>query len=135
HRAAWIAARYAVVTLTACGLGALLLRDVVLPIFSRDAEVLALGRASTPVLAVAQPFMAASLVLAQALRGAGRTRTALAVSLVGAVVVRLSATWLFAIVLGHGLVGVWLGSTTDWIVRAAVLVFLLRRPQRAASPD
>jgi Na+-driven multidrug efflux pump len=80
-----------------------------------------------PVLAVAQPFMGVSIVLAQSLRGAGRTREALGVSLVGAVIVRLSATWFFAITLGLGLTGVWMGSTLDWMVRSALLAVLGRR--------
>jgi putative MATE family efflux protein len=126
--AAWIAARYAVLTLTAFGLGAFALRDVVLPVFSDDAVVLAIGRNTMPVLAVAQPFMAAGLVLAQSLRGAGKTKQALGVSLLGAVFVRITATWLFALVLGFGLVGVWMGSTIDWLVRAIVLAVLFRRP-------
>jgi multidrug resistance protein, MATE family len=126
--AAWIATRYAVLTLTLCGLGALALRAVILPIFSHDPGVIAIGWSTMPVLAIAQPFMATAMVLAQSLRGAGKTRQALGVSLMGAVFVRLTATWLLAIVLGFGLVGVWLGSTVDWFVRAAVLVALFRRP-------
>ncbi|MDF2698218.1 MAG: efflux family protein, partial [Labilithrix sp.] len=132
--AAWIAARYAVITLTSCGLGALALRNLILPVFSRDPEVLAIGRSAMPVLTIAQPFMATALVLAQSLRGAGKTRQALGVSLMGAFFVRLTATWLFAIVLGFGLVGVWLGSTTDWFVRATVLVLLFRRPATPPVP-
>lgn len=127
RRTAWIAMRYAVITLSTFGLGALLLRDVILPLFSRDPAVIAIGRATMPVLTVAQPFMATGLVLSQSLRGAGRTRAALGVSLVGAVFVRLTATWLFAIALGLGLVGVWMGSTTDWLVRTIVLVLMFRR--------
>jgi putative MATE family efflux protein len=127
RRAARIAARDAVVALTACGLLALLFRDAILPVFSRDPEVLAIGRSAVPVLAGAQPFMAMGIVLAQALRGAGRTREALAVSVLGAVAVRLSLTWLLAITAGLGLVGVWLGSTLDWVVRALVLGVVSRR--------
>ncbi len=129
--AAWIAARYAILTLTSFGIAAFALRDVVLPFFSDDAKVIAIGRSTMPVLAVAQPFMATGLVLAQSLRGAGRTRQALGVSLVGAVFVRLTATWLFAIALSFGLAGVWMGSTTDWLVRASVLALLFRRPGEA----
>lgn len=126
--AAWIAARYAILTLTSFGIAAFALRDFVLPLFSDDAKVIAIGRSTMPVLAVAQPFMATGLVLAQSLRGAGRTRQALGVSLIGAVFVRLTATWLFAIALSFGLAGVWMGSTTDWLVRASVLALLFRRP-------
>jgi putative MATE family efflux protein len=126
RRAAWIATRYAVVSLTAFGLGALVLRDVILPEFSQDPHVISIGRSAMPVLAMAQPFMAAGIVLSQSLRGAGRTREALGVSFVAGVFVRLGATWLFAMSLGLGLIGVWLGSTTDWFVRAAVLATKFR---------
>lgn len=129
RKVAGVAARDAVVTLTLFGLVAFALRDVILPVFSRHDEVLAIGRQTMPVLAVAQPFMAMGIVLAQSLRGAGRTRDALRVSVIGAVIVRLSATWLFGIVLGLGLAGVWMGSTLDWIVRSALLarLWLARR--------
>jgi Na+-driven multidrug efflux pump len=124
QKVARIGARDAMVALTLFGVTALALRGVILPMFSHDPEVLAIGRAAMPVLTVAQPFMAVGIVLAQSLRGAGRTRDALGVSVVGAVVVRLSATWFFAITLGLGLTGVWMGSTLDWIVRSALLVVI-----------
>jgi len=126
-RAAFIATRYAVISLTAFGLAAVALQNVILPLFGGDGRVLAIGKRTIPVLALAQPFMATGIVLAQALRGAGRTREVLVASTIGAVVVRLGATWLFAMGLGLGLIGVWLGSTTDWIVRSALFVALQRR--------
>jgi MATE family multidrug resistance protein len=120
-KVARIGARDAMMTLTLFGLTALALRSLILPMFSHDPEVLALGRTAMPVLAVAQPFMAVGIVLAQSMRGAGRTREALGVSFIGAVIVRLSATWIFAITLGFGLTGVWMGSTLDWIARSVLL--------------
>jgi multidrug resistance protein, MATE family len=134
RRAAWIATKYAVIVLSAFGVGAVLLRDVILPLFSKDPGVVAIGRATVFVLAAAQPFMAIGIVLAQSLRGAGRTREALAVSVTGAVVVRLPMTWFFSMTLGMGLVGTWLGSTVDWIVRSALLLGIgLRTRARAAK--
>lgn len=133
RRAASLATRYAVVLLTAFGAIALLGRGVLLPVFSRDPEIVALGTRVMPVLLVAQPFMAMGVVLSQALRGAGRTKEALLVSTLGAVVVRLAATWLLAVTLGLGLVGVWIGSTLDWLVRSALLTRLGIRA--AAAPQ
>jgi putative MATE family efflux protein len=137
--AAWISMRYAILALTSFGFASLALRDVVLPLFSADPEVVAIGRRTIPVLTVAQPFMATGIVLAQSLRGAGRTRAALGVSATGAILVRISATWIFALGCGLGLIGIWMGSTTDWIVRAVVLILMHRRrhvhgePPRASS--
>lgn len=123
-KVARIGARDAMLALTLFGVTALLLRGVILPMFSHDPEVLAIGRSAMPVLTVAQPFMAVGIVLAQSLRGAGRTREALGVSVIGAVIVRLSATWLLAITFGFGLTGVWMGSTLDWIVRSVMLAVI-----------
>jgi len=133
RRVAWIATRYAILALTTFGLVAFVLRDLIMPAFSHDPEVVAIGRRAIPVLTIAQPFMAAGIVLAQAMRGAGRVREALVVSLVGAVVVRLSATYVFGIVLGFGLAGVWMGSTLDWIVRAGLIALLHHRHNRKAA--
>ena len=126
-KAAWIATRYAIVALTVFGFGAFLLRDVILPRFSPVPHVVAIGREAILVLALAQPFMATGMVLGQALRGAARTTEVLVISILGAVVVRLSATWFFGIHLGMGLTGVWLGSTVDWIARCALLGVIVRR--------
>jgi putative MATE family efflux protein len=117
-----LAARYSVVTLTALGLVCLATRHTVLVLFSSDARVVALGATAMPVLTLAQPFMGAAIVLGQALRGGGFTRAVLGVSAVGALVVRLSCTYTFALTLGLGLRGVWLGSTCDWAVRSALFV-------------
>ena len=133
RRAAGIATRYAIVVLTAFGLGAVALRDVILPLFSKDASVVAIGRATIPVIAAAQPFMAIGIVLSQSLRGAGRTREARGVSVAGAVVVRLPMTWLFSVTLGLGLGGAWLGSTVDWIARSVLLGVAWRRGRRASA--
>lgn len=92
-----------------------------LELFSADAHIVALGVPCMRIAAVAAPFMGAGIVMSAALRGAGDTRTALAVMVLSGLGVRLGATWLFAFHFELGLVGVWLGSTTDWIVRTILL--------------
>jgi MATE family multidrug resistance protein len=128
------AAEYAVVMLTTLGVIAYFLRRPLLGAFSTDPGVVAEGLRTIPILLLAQPFMAVGIVLGQSLRGAGDTRGALGVSAVGALAVRLSCTWFFALKLGMGLQGVWLGSTCDWVVRSALLVFWGRgRLRRVAT--
>ncbi len=79
------------------------------------------------VLMLAQPFMATGVVLAAALRGAGRTGIVFVVTSSGAFVVRLACTYFLAVTIHGGLVGVWLGSTCDWVARTIMLVALVTR--------
>ncbi|WP_437287209.1 MATE family efflux transporter [Sorangium sp. So ce406] len=126
-RVALIAALMAILALSAFGALFALAPRPLLRAFSSDPELLALGARALPVAAVAQPFMAFATVMGMGLRGAGDTRTVLAVTLVSSLLVRLGGTWLFAVTLGHGLVGVWMGSTADWICRSALLAVAYAR--------
>ncbi len=120
-RAGWLAAGMSVALATLIGLGFVVAPRLLMTAFSTDPAIIALGSKTLYVAAVAQPFMAYATVKSMALRGAGATRTVLLSTCVGTIVVRLAATYLFAITLGLGLVGVWLGSTLDWVVRSALL--------------
>lgn len=104
----------------------LLIPTQLLGLFTTDRRILSLGVPCLMVAAIAQPFMAMSIILEQALRGAGDTQTALWVSLAGWFAVRLVATYSFVFVLGWGLPGVWMGSTCDWVVRSVLLVSVFR---------
>ncbi len=139
ERAARIAARDAVVVLTSLGVLLFAFRHVVVGWLVPNDEVVRLASEGLFVLMIAQPFMALSIVFAQALRGAGRTREVLMVSSFCATVIRIGATYAFAFHLNGGLRGVWWGSTSDWIVRAVLLYVVfgralgLRARERAAS--
>jgi len=126
EKSARIATRDAMLLLSAFGAVFALLRFQVLAVFTADPVVVALGAAALPVLALAQPFMASAVTLGQALRGAGFTREVMFISGLGALVVRLACTWMFAITLGLGVVGVVMGSTADWAVRSVLLGFMGR---------
>ena len=105
----------------------LLIPAQLLSVFTQNPDIIRTGVPCLYVAAAAQPFMAASIVLGNALRGAGDTQTAFYVALAGWLIVRLSATYFFAFVLDLGLVGVWMGSTCDWAIRCLVLVLVFLR--------
>ncbi|AKT36512.1 efflux protein, MATE family [Chondromyces crocatus] len=111
----------AIVLLSAFGLVFALVPRALIQPFTQDEGIVALGASSLYIAAVAQPFMAFAMVIGTALRAAGATRAVFVVTLVSSLVVRLVVTWLLAIKLGYGLVGVWVGSTADWMVRSAML--------------
>jgi Na+-driven multidrug efflux pump len=126
-RAGLIAAVMAVLALTACGAVFASIPRLLVSAFSSDPSIIATGVATLYVGAVAQPFMGFATVVGMGLRGAGDTRTVLWAMLICGLVIRAGATWLFALELGLGLPGVWMGSTADWICRSVLLGWAYRR--------
>lgn len=120
-RGGLIAAGSAVALLSAFGMIILIAPGLLLRVFTSDPAILRVASGATLLAAASQPFMAFATVVGMGLRGAGDTKTVLAVSVVSALGLRLVLTWLFAIKLGFGLTGVWMASTCDWIVRSLLL--------------
>jgi len=81
--------------------------ETLLGIYTRDAEVLALGRPLLALGAAFQLFDVLAIVVAGALRGAGDTRWPFVAQTTGAWLVRLPLVWLLALGLGHGVIGAW----------------------------
>jgi MATE family, multidrug efflux pump len=120
-RAGMIAAGMAVLALSVCGALFVAAPGLLVSAFSSDPAIIAVGVSALYVGAIAQPFMAFATVVGMGLRGAGDTRTVLSAMVLGGLLVRAGATWLFAIKLGLGLPGVWMGSTADWVCRTVIL--------------
>lgn len=125
--AGWIAAGIATAMLSTFGIVFAIVPRALASVFTEDPSIVELGARTLLVAAAAQPFMAFATVIGMALRGAGDTRTVLAVMVLCSCAVRLVATWVFAISLDYGLVGVWIGSGLDWMCRAALLGWIWRR--------
>ena len=96
-------------------------------LFTDNPDIIDLGATCLRIAAIAQPLMAITDVYAGALRGAGDTKTPMIAALGGPVLVRLSACYLLAYTCGLGLIGIWIGSTLDWLVRAIYLFLVFRR--------
>jgi Na+-driven multidrug efflux pump len=109
------------------GIFFLLFADTLVGFFSSDPEVIALAAPCLRVAAVAQPLMAITDALAGSLRGAGDTRSPMLVAIAGPVVVRLLACWILAFEMDLGLLGIWIATTLDWLVRAVWLAIIFRR--------
>jgi len=93
-------------------------------IFTRDAQVIALGENALKILAFSQPFTAAYFVVAGALRGAGDTKYAMYASAIGMWITRLGIGYVLADLLNMALVGAWIAVTIDMVVR---MILVLRR--------
>ncbi len=96
-------------------------------IYTNAPEVIAMGRITLRVIAFAQLPMAAAYVIAGALRGAGDTRAVLAITAIGAWVVRLSLTLALVMQARLGLLGAWIAMASDWCVRGVLCWIWYRR--------
>ena len=99
----------------------------IVTIFGSTDEVLDLAGVAVRISAAELPFLSAQMVLAGGLRGAGDTRTPMWVTLAGTALLRLAVVYLFVVVLGWGLAGVWWGTAVDWAGRTALIWVLFRR--------
>jgi len=96
-------------------------------LFGSTPEVLLLAGSAVRIGALEQLPIAVQMVLAGSLRGAGDMKTPVYATLLGTFLFRVPTVYLFAVVFGWGLDGVWLGTAADWTARAALLYFLFRR--------
>ncbi len=71
----------------------------------------------------AQIGFVTAMVLSGGLRGAGDTRTTMAITYFSTFCVRLPLAYLFGITLGFGLLGVWIGLSIELMVRGALFLW------------
>jgi len=91
-------------------------------IFSNDPEVIEYGILFCKFAAVLQIPLAATMILAGSLRGAGETRWVMFVTMIGAWLVRVPIAYLFGSYYGYGIFYIWLAMPIDWVVRAILMM-------------
>ncbi len=120
RRAGWIAALTSACLIAVVAVVLYLGARPLLGLFLDDPAAVREGVSAMLPGAAVQVPMVLAIVLLQSLRGAGSTREAFAIAVLGSFVVRIGATVFFVRVLHLGLAGVWLGSGCDWFLRAAL---------------
>ena len=109
------------------GVAFLFLAPQIVGLFTDEAEVIATGTTPLRLIAVVQPFLAAMMVFAGALRGAGDTLTPMLVNGASVWLLRVPLAFLVTGWFGWGLTGVWCVMGLDMTVRGAVLWWQFRR--------
>lgn len=131
RRAGWLSTALCAASLTTLGLAIWSAGPVLLGAFvpsgQDGSELVEAGLSALPLLALSQPFMAAAVVLAQALRGAGDTLSPVFTAVIGGALVRVGlAVWL-GLGLDLGLRALWLASAADWLSRTLWLAVVFAR--------
>jgi len=129
RRDALTAFALAAVLMGAMGLCFLAFPERLVGFFTTDPEVIARSVSPLRLVGLAQPFLAAMMVFAGALRGAGDTVSPLVVNAASIWLLRVPLSWVFARPLGLELLGVWLAMSLDMCTRGLLLCqrFMLGR--------
>lgn len=124
--AGWVAARMALVMMSAAGLLLLVLAGPIARLFVDDPAVVEDTRWFIYMLGLCQPLMAIDYALGGALRGAGDTRFPLLTLFVGLYGCRLPLAWLATHALGLATPWLWAGLIADYAARAALKIVRYR---------
>jgi Na+-driven multidrug efflux pump len=111
------------------GLTFFLFPSQIVGFFTDDPQLIALGTLPLRMVGLIQPLLAATMIFAGGLRGAGDTRFPMIINGGAIWLVRLPLAYVFALVLGWGLPGAWAALVLDMSLRG-VLNFLRFRGGR-----
>jgi putative MATE family efflux protein len=114
----YVAFRAALLLMSTMGILLFLFDADMVRLFSDDPQVVRQGAEVVRIAALLQPLMAASFVFSGSLRGAGDTRTTLAITLGSVWGLRIAITYWLGYALGLGLLGAWLAIGADFAFRA-----------------
>lgn len=123
---AWQALKSGMVWMVLMGLGFFVWRTWLVGLYTDDRDVQRLGEMCMIFIAFAQPLQATSIVLSQALRGAGDTRATLLYTFIGIWLVRVGLGYVLGVLLKMGLFGMWLGWFADFFARALLVLLRFR---------
>ena len=123
---AWQALKGGVIWMSLMGVCFFLGRRPLVSLYTDDPAVRRLAEMCMIFIAFTQPLQAISVVVANALRGAGDTRATLVITSCSVWLVRVGLGYLIGIVLGVGFIGVWIGWLCDFATRATLILLRFR---------
>jgi len=123
---AWVATGQAVFIMTAVAILFFFAPQWLARLFTADAVVVPLIVSYLRINALAEPFLAVSMVLRGALQGAGETRVPAWITFITYWLIRVPLAWLLAITLGYGPTGAWIAmSLTTFLSGVLVAIWFV----------
>jgi Na+-driven multidrug efflux pump len=126
ERYAWSSVKLAVMAFAILGATEIAYPEFWLRIFNDSPGVIAVGAAPMRLMGATGPFIAAAMILTQALFGAGNPRFVMIVELTLHFGVLLPVAYVCGIVLDGGLLGVWSAAAVYALVLTAIMTWKFR---------
>lgn len=127
ERSAWTVAVYNMILMGSVGAIFFLLAEQLVGIFSQDPTVIEVGGLALRVMALVYIFNALGASMGRALDGAGDTVPPMVINMVSLVAWQLVASYVLAIQLGWGPMGIWVGLATGTALNGTLLSLWFRR--------
>jgi putative MATE family efflux protein len=132
ERAVWLAAKFAAAVLFGIAVVAAVFPRAIVSVFlgpntENAAAIIEYGSTYVRIRAVEFVFIGVLQVLLGAFRGAGNTKTAMAISMVTLWLGRVPTVYVFAFILGWGATGIWVGMALGNIVGALLAALWFTR--------
>jgi putative MATE family efflux protein len=116
----YISYRLGATLMTVIGLVIVLFSPQIIGFFTDDPQVVTLGATPLRVAGMIQPLLAATMIFAGGLRGAGDTRFPMVITGGSIWLIRLPLAYLLALVAGWGLLGAWVALGLDLSLRGVL---------------
>ncbi len=126
EQSAYQALKNGTLWMSVMGIAFILWREPLVRLFTTDPDVWLPAEMCLTFIALSQPFLSVSMIVASALRGAGDTRATLAVTFAGIWLMRVGCGYILGIGLGLGLFGMWIAWCGDFAVRAVLVTLRFR---------
>lgn len=121
YKAGWETSKLCAGLMSLVGVVLFLFPGEFMLLFTRDEEVIELGILYLRLVALSQPALALTFVLAGALNGAGDTRGVMYTTIFGLWFFRLPLAYSLGVTMGYGVLGAWVAMIIDIFVRSLVL--------------
>lgn len=126
ERYAWSSVKLAVIAFAILGSTEIAFPEFWLRIFNKSPEVVEVGRSSMRLMGATGPFIAAGMILTQALFGAGNPRFVMIVELSLHFGVLLPVAYICGILLDGGLLGVWTAAAVYAVLLTSIMSYKFR---------
>lgn len=114
------------VVLATVGLLSLPLAAPLVSLYTHNRDIMQISTRLLHVNAFAIILWSISFVMPSGLKGAGDAKYTMFTSMIGMWVFRITLGYLLGVVLKFGLLGVWCGMYTDWLVRGSLYILRFR---------
>lgn len=121
---------FGTVIMIICAVAFITVPELLMKLFIKEADTIAVGRLCLMVAAIEQPFMAIAMALEGAIKGSGDTKTPFIVAVISNWVIRIPLMYYLVYIVELGVAYVWGAMVIQWIFEGLTMLYIFHRKTR-----